>query len=56
MDEKESRRADSNRFPAPATSELFLLEKQPAPHFLGLRPIYWTATKVKVSTICGSVL
>ena len=38
------------------TSELFLLEEQPAPHFLGLRPIYWSATKVKVGTICGYVL
>jgi hypothetical protein len=42
--------------PAPATSELFLLEEQPAPHFLGLRLIYWSATKVKVGTMCVHVL
>ena len=42
--------------PAPATSELFLLEEQPAPQFLGLRLIYWTATKVKAGTMCVHVL
>jgi hypothetical protein len=38
------------------TSVLFLLEEQPAPQFLGLRLIYWSATNVEASTICGSVL
>ena len=51
-----SRRADSNRFTAPATSELFLLEEQPAPQFLGLRLIYWTVTKVQAGTMCVHVL
>ena len=36
----ESRRADSNRLPHLTTCELFLLEEQPAPHFLGHKPIY----------------
>ena len=42
--------SNSNRLPHLTTCELFLLEEQPAPHFLGLGPIYWTATKVKVGT------
>ncbi len=38
------------------TRELFLLDEQPALHYLGLRLLYWTATKVKVGTICAYVL
>jgi hypothetical protein len=38
------------------TSALFLLDEQPALDHLGLRPVYWTATKVKVGTICVHVL
>jgi hypothetical protein len=34
------------------TSELFLLDEQPPPHFLSLRSVNWTAAKVKVGTIC----
>jgi hypothetical protein len=33
-----------------------LLDEQPALAHLGLRLVYWTATKVKVSTICVHVL
>jgi hypothetical protein len=41
--------------PAPATSELFLLDEQPALHHFGLRPVNWTATKVQAGTICVRV-
>ena len=45
-----------NRWPLLITNELFLLAEQPASHFLGLRSVYWTATKVKVGTTCVRVL
>ena len=38
------------------TRELFLLDEKPPLHLLGLRPVYWTATKVKVGTICVYVV
>ena len=49
---RESRRADSNRLPLLITSELSLLDENHALHHVDLRSIYWTATKVKVGTIC----
>ncbi len=38
------------------TSELFLLDEQPALHLFDLRPVYRTAIKVQVGTICVHVL
>jgi hypothetical protein len=38
------------------TSELFLLDEQPALHHLDLRPVYWTATNVQAGTIWVHVL
>lgn len=38
------------------TSELLLLDEQPAPRFLGFRPVYRTVSKVKVGTIPELVL
>jgi hypothetical protein len=36
--------------------ELFLLDEKRALHLLSFRPVYWTATDVKVGTICVHVL
>jgi hypothetical protein len=38
------------------TSELFQLDEQPAPHLFDFRPVYRTAIKVQVGTICVHVL
>jgi hypothetical protein len=38
------------------TRELFLLDEKRALHLLSFRPVYWTATNVKVGTICVRVL
>ena len=51
----ESQRADSADFQL-ITSETFLLDGQPCPHYLGVAPVYRTVTKVKVGAISAGAL